>query len=228
VVGAFIIVAAENAFAKACAGAESPLVQAARMMQRVRSPQLRRPGPIIEMRQLSNGTFEPIFLSRELTPVTLPAAPKPIAFRTGFSTSGTGRGTYIPTPPSSVENVLHQEFKLELQSSAAEIRQAHRVIYDQFKALGGQIDTTLRNGELKFKWVNGEFKQVLGEYHASTNTIYLYTDSNLGTLSEELVHFSQTLRRGLLFSRRLSAEEAAEMELEVGIVLRQWGYRPTK
>lgn len=90
---------------------------------------------------------------------------------------------------------LNQTYELGLQSSQSTVLAANRAIYDDFVANGGQL--IQQRSVLQFDAATGE--QVFGSYSTVNNTITLYQGSNLGTLSEELIHFSQVKNAGYLY-----------------------------
>jgi hypothetical protein len=53
----------------------------------------------------------------------------------------------------------------------------------------------------------------------------LYNGSNLSTLSEELIHWSQIQRAGLI-GQQIPASMVPGLESEAATVLQQWGYVP--
>jgi hypothetical protein len=69
------------------------------------------------------------------------------------------------------------------------------------------------------------YNRVLGAYNSVNNTITLYNGSNLSTLSEELIHWSQIQRAGLI-GQQIPASMVPGLESEAATVLQQWGYVP--
>jgi hypothetical protein len=136
----------------------------------------------------------------------------------------------LPTDVASVEGeallegttqeTVNQTYQLGLQSSRTSILQANRNLYDSFVANGGQLIS--QRSVINYT-VN--YNRVLGAYNSVNNTITLYNGSNLSTLSEELIHWSQIQRAGLI-GQQIPASMVPGLESEAATVLQQWGYVP--
>jgi RHS repeat-associated protein len=136
----------------------------------------------------------------------------------------------LPTDGASVEGeallegttqeTVNQTYQLGLQSSRTSILQANRNLYDSFVANGGQLIS--QRSVINYT-VN--YNRVLGAYNSVNNTITLYNGSNLSTLSEELIHWSQIQRAGLI-GQQIPASMVPGLESEAATVLQQWGYVP--
>ncbi|HMC28758.1 MAG TPA: hypothetical protein VKM56_13300 [Verrucomicrobiae bacterium] len=63
----------------------------------------------------------------------------------------------------------------------------------------------------------------LGTFNTVENTITLYKGSNLGTVSEELLHWNQVQEAGWL-GRPISKAAVPALEREVSAILQEWGF----
>jgi hypothetical protein len=115
---------------------------------------------------------------------------------------------------------LNQTYELGLQSSRSSVLDANRAIYDDFVANGGQLiqQRSVLN-------INSAGEQIFGSYSTVNNSITLYQGSNLGTLSEELIHFSQIKNAGYLY-QPIPAASVDMFEQNAAVTLQQWGYVP--
>ena len=121
---------------------------------------------------------------------------------------------------AAADTGLSQTYRLGLQSSRSSVLAANRSLYDEFVASGGHIIRDRSN--LGFR----DGMQSFGRYDPEGNTITLFRGSNLGTLSEELVHFGQIRNRGLLYRPIYDPGFAASLEMNAAVTLRQWGFVP--
>jgi hypothetical protein len=66
----------------------------------------------------------------------------------------------------------------------------------------------------------------LGAYRSQTNTIYLFSSANQGTLVEELIHFQQAKRLGILGKswNVLSPAERLSLEGQAAAIIRGLGF----
>jgi RHS repeat-associated protein len=115
---------------------------------------------------------------------------------------------------------LAARWKVVTPLAKSSILEANRIIYEQFKKSGGELvvkRSTLALGK--------DGAQLYGEYNAVKNKIYLYMGSNLGTLSEELIHFVQVNNAGLV-GKTIAPEVEAAFESQVKVILKQWGFAP--
>jgi hypothetical protein len=122
----------------------------------------------------------------------------------------------------AAEEGLSQTYRLGLESSRNTVLAANRALYDDFVASGGRIIRDRSTTEF-----NSAGAQVLGRYEPELNTITLFRGSNLGTVSEELIHFGQLRNGGLLYQPIYDAGFAAHLERNAAITLKQWGFVPS-
>ena len=116
-------------------------------------------------------------------------------------------------------DALSQTYKLGSPSSLKGVLAFNRAAYNDFKASGGVLKvmrgTTVTGA-------NGG--SVLGRYSAQRNVIQILKGANLSTITEELVHFRQAQKWGLIgkgfdVSRRAEIEaDAAKTMIGLGFV----------
>src|SRR5262245_28195131 len=146
------------------------------------------------------------------------------AVRAGGSTLR--KGVSAPKPrlsDGSKERSLEELFgnyKLKTRLSLRDVSRANRKILNDIRSSGRKI--ILDRGTFR---IDAEGRPVYGSYNPVTNTIRLYNGADLSTLSHELIHFKQLVKRGYL-GRRAPDRLKPRLEGEVDTVLRLWGYVP--
>ena len=131
---------------------------------------------------------------------------------------------------SAAEGGLNSSLQLGTGASRSTVLAANRTLYDQFIESGGTL-TRARSTTV----FDEQGNQVFGRFFPESNEIMLYKGSNLGTLSEELVHFRDIQNSGLLYQEfnpnALLASPYGgtwtlrdSLEAHAQTVLYQWGY----
>jgi len=126
----------------------------------------------------------------------------------------------VGLPTTATDTTLAQTYNLGAGVSRSTILQLNRNLYDQFIESGGQL--VLQRDLTVF---NDAGNQVLGTFNTVENKITLYSGSNLGTISEELVHWSQ-IQRADLIGQPIPRTMVPTLEQNAAAVLQQWGYVP--
>jgi len=127
--------------------------------------------------------------------------------------------TVVDTAPGGMQS----SWVLKLGSSRAGVQAANRALYGRFKAAGGKL--LCERGTFEINPLTG--RQVLGRVSSVNRTITLYQGSNLGTVSEELIHFGQLQSRGL-FGQGIPPYLVPVLEKSAAPVLTEWGYVPVQ
>ena len=117
-------------------------------------------------------------------------------------------------------SILNQSYSLRLKSSRASVLSANRKIYNDFLENGGKL--IVKRDLIKF---GDDGAQILGEFNSVNKTITLFRGSNLSTIAEELIHFKQIQRLGLL-GKRIPKSLINGLENAAETVLKQWGFFP--
>jgi hypothetical protein len=95
-------------------------------------------------------------------------------------------------------------------------------LYDQFIKSGGTFNRMRDVPRINLDTGH----PIWGTYNSVENSINLYQGSDLGTISEELIHWSQIQRAGLV-GQPIPAAMAPVFEQNAATTLSQWGYRQT-
>jgi hypothetical protein len=117
-------------------------------------------------------------------------------------------------------SILNQSYSLRLKSSRASVLSANRKVYNDFLENGGKL--IVKRDLIKF---GDDGAQILGEFNSVNKTITLFRGSNLSTIAEELIHFKQIQRLGLL-GKRIPKSLINGLENAAETVLKQWGFFP--
>jgi RHS repeat-associated protein len=116
---------------------------------------------------------------------------------------------------------LHASYGYASSASRPAVGAFIKSAISEFKASGGTFAKI--SGHTP---VNSAGNLTLGAYRSQTNTIYLFSSANQGTLVEELIHFQQAKRLGILGKswNILSPAERLSLEGQAAAIIRGLGF----
>jgi hypothetical protein len=121
----------------------------------------------------------------------------------------------------AADTTLTQIYRVGAETSRSEILQLNRNLYKKFIESGGTFNSMRDISAINPDTANS----ILGTYNSVENSINLYRGSNLGTISEELIHWSQVQRAGLV-GEGIPRAMVPVFEQNALTTLLQWGYKP--
>jgi len=108
-------------------------------------------------------------------------------------------------------------YKIGSPSSLKGVLTFNRAAYNDFIASGGKFQV------MRDVAIDGG--RVLGRYSAKINVIQIGKGANLSTVTEELVHFRQAQKLGVI-GRGFDISRRAEIESDAGQTMRGLGFVP--
>ncbi len=114
-------------------------------------------------------------------------------------------------------DALAQTYKIGSPSSLKGVLTFNRAAYNDFIASGGKFQV------MRDVAIDGG--RVLGRYSAKINVIQIGKGANLSTVTEELVHFRQAQKLGVI-GRGFDISRRAEIESDAGQTMRGLGFVP--
>ena len=136
-------------------------------------------------------------------------------------TLGAGQIRHIGT---AGEMTLNQAGRFRSPPDLSGVLKYNRRIYDEFFEAGGRL---VRE---RSKYVLDDAgEQIFGRFSEAENRIYLYADSNMSTITEELIHYEQLSTNNLLgrtFTQRIREAISAKLEADAASILESMGFTP--
>jgi hypothetical protein len=134
-------------------------------------------------------------------------------------TAGAGQIRHLGT---GGEVVLNASSRMKSPPNLSGVVKYNRRIYNQFAQNNGRIIRDRSNYVFDFNQSTGQWEQVFGRFSEADNAIYLYAESNMSTLTHELIHYSDVsvLRK---LGRVLTTDQ---LEGSVMSMLQRMGFTP--